>query len=197
MLVIFNSLFLFFWINIKSASETTANYKKKYLNTYISKLNYYINKKEVEIMYKEKRGQAAMEFLMTYGWAILAAVIVIAVLAAFGVFSPGKYVPNRCILSAPLGCNAGTADTTGISLEIRNGAGEQVSVTAIDVTGCTEGSITPAIPDTLTDQELQVYTIPCTGGLTTGKFQGDITITYTKTGSSLDLTSSGEIVDSI
>ena len=27
-----------------------------------------------------KKGQAAMEFLMTYGWAILAAIIVIGVL---------------------------------------------------------------------------------------------------------------------
>ena len=43
-------------------------------------------------MYK-KKGQAAMEFLMTYGWAILAAVVVIGVLAYFGVFSPGKYFP--------------------------------------------------------------------------------------------------------
>ena len=33
-----------------------------------------------------KRGQAAMEFLMTYGWAILAAITAIGVLAYFGVF---------------------------------------------------------------------------------------------------------------
>ena len=30
-----------------------------------------------------KRGQAAMEFLMTYGWAILVAIIVIGVLAIY------------------------------------------------------------------------------------------------------------------
>jgi len=34
---------------------------------------------------KTKKSQAAMEFLMTYGWEILAAVIVIGVLAYFGV----------------------------------------------------------------------------------------------------------------
>ncbi len=32
---------------------------------------------------KNKRGQAAIEFLMTYGWAILAAIIVIGVLAIY------------------------------------------------------------------------------------------------------------------
>ncbi len=43
-------------------------------------------------MMKNNKSQATMEFLMTYGWAILAAIIVIGVFAYFGVFSPGKYV---------------------------------------------------------------------------------------------------------
>lgn len=38
-----------------------------------------------------KKGQMALEFLMTYGWAILSAIIVIGVLAYFGVFSPKNY----------------------------------------------------------------------------------------------------------
>jgi len=141
-----------------------------------------------------KKGQAAMEFLMTYGWAILAAVIVIAVLASFGVFSPSTYVPNQCTLTAPLGCNAGTADATGVSLEIRNGAGEDLSISAITVGGCA-GTVSPALPATLGDTDLQVYRIPC--ALTAGKFQGDITVTYTKTGSTLEQTASGKIVDKV
>jgi hypothetical protein len=38
-------------------------------------------------MKRNRKGQAAMEFLMTYGWAILIVVIAIAALAAFGVFN--------------------------------------------------------------------------------------------------------------
>ncbi len=38
------------------------------------------------------KGQAAMEFLMTYGWAILAAIIAIGVLSYFGIFSPGNFI---------------------------------------------------------------------------------------------------------
>ena len=37
------------------------------------------------------KGQAAMEFLMTYGWAILVVLLAIGALAAFGVFDMGKY----------------------------------------------------------------------------------------------------------
>lgn len=40
----------------------------------------------------KRKGQAAMEFLMTYGWAILAAVIVIGVLAIY--FRPSTVVDS-------------------------------------------------------------------------------------------------------
>lgn len=139
---------------------------------------------------------------MTYGWAILAAVIVIAVLASFGVFSPSSYVPNKCILNAPLGCNAGTADVAnGVQLEIRNGAGETLTITDIDVTGCTttDLSISPAIGAyNMPDQALIVFTATCDTALVAGdKFQGDITVSYTKSGSALALTSTGNLVDSV
>jgi hypothetical protein len=38
-----------------------------------------------------KKSQASLEFLQTYGLAILSAVICIGILAYFGVFSPDKY----------------------------------------------------------------------------------------------------------
>jgi hypothetical protein len=41
---------------------------------------------------KTKKSQAAMEFMLTYGWAILAAIIAIGVLAYFGVFDPNSFV---------------------------------------------------------------------------------------------------------
>ena len=142
-----------------------------------------------------KKGQAAMEFLMTYGWAILAAVIVIAVLAYFGVFSPSTYVPNQCILSAPFGCNAGAAGATdGISLEIKNGAGEALTITSIVVSGC--GTVSDY--GSIASDAMPVVTVACDTPLTEGdKFKGDISITYTKAGSAIAQTSSGSIVSKV
>lgn len=146
----------------------------------------------------KKKGQAAMEFLMTYGWAILAAVIVIAVLASFGVFSPGKYIPNKCLLTAPLGCVAGTADTTGIQIEVRNGAGDTITITDLTVEGCT-GVVSPVIGAyDMVDQNVTVFSIgACTPNTVGEKFKGDITIKYTTIGSTLEQTSTGEILDEI
>jgi len=139
-----------------------------------------------------KRGQAAMEFLMTYGWAILAAVIVIGVLAYFGVFSPATYVPNQCTVSAPFGCNAGAASTSGVTLEIRNGAGEALNISSVAIAGCG----TSAAIGTVADQSLTTVTVSCspTAG---SKFKGDISVTYRKAGSGIDQTSSGQIVSKV
>ena len=40
-----------------------------------------------------KKGQAAMEYLMTYGWAILIIVVVVAALYAMGVFKQKAAIP--------------------------------------------------------------------------------------------------------
>ena len=42
-----------------------------------------------------RRGQTALEYLMTYGWALVVIVIVIAALYYFGVFSPP--VASTCV----------------------------------------------------------------------------------------------------
>lgn len=41
---------------------------------------------EEETDYSQPRGGAVMEFLMTYGWAILVVLVAIGALAYFGVF---------------------------------------------------------------------------------------------------------------
>ncbi|MDD9954266.1 MAG: hypothetical protein OXR66_08090 [Candidatus Woesearchaeota archaeon] len=49
------------------------------------------------------RGQAAMEFIMTYGWALLAIIAAIGVMSYFGVFSGGK-LPEKCIATTGFTC---------------------------------------------------------------------------------------------
>ncbi len=50
----------------------------------------------------KKRGQAATEFLTTYGWAILILMIVIGLLVGLNIFNPK--IPNSCIGSDPVSC---------------------------------------------------------------------------------------------
>ncbi|MFH1592347.1 MAG: hypothetical protein ABIB47_03195 [Candidatus Woesearchaeota archaeon] len=50
-----------------------------------------------------KKGQAATEFLMVYGWALLGILVSVGALIYFGV-SPQKYLPNTCYMSNNLEC---------------------------------------------------------------------------------------------
>lgn len=81
-----------------------------------------------------RKGQAAMEFLMTYGWAILVVLAAIAALAYFGVLSPDNLLPERTTFTAPLPNvdNAlVSATTTDSSVEIafRNNVGVKINIT--------------------------------------------------------------------
>lgn len=148
----------------------------------------------------QKKGQAAMEFLMTYGWAILAAIIAIGVLAYFGVFSPGKYVTGSAVVNPPFYVNAHNvqADTgsgsSGVVLELKNNGGEDYTVQGVTVSGCGNYSTATAVAAGAT----QAFTVPCGSTLAAGDtFKGDITISYRKTGSTVDLTSTGTLAEKV
>jgi len=51
-----------------------------------------------------KKGQAAMEFLMTYGWALLVVLVAIGALAFFGVLNPGQFLPDQCLFFSGFSC---------------------------------------------------------------------------------------------
>ena len=51
-----------------------------------------------------KKAQAALEFLMTYGWAIMVVLVAISALSYFGVLSPDNFLPNKCSFPAGISC---------------------------------------------------------------------------------------------
>ena len=107
------------------------------------------------------KGQAALEFLTTYGWAILVILIMIGTLAYFGILSPSKVLPSRCNMGAEFQCMdyqiSATADT--FKLRIKNGIGEPVSISAITLGS--EGSTQYSC--TLTDPASLPYTMNSSG----------------------------------
>ncbi len=59
-----------------------------------------------------KKGQAALEFLTTYGWAFLVILVMIGALSYFGVLDPTKFLPQRCTFGAELHCERYTLDSS-------------------------------------------------------------------------------------
>ena len=147
----------------------------------------------------ERKGQAALEFLMTYGWAILAAIVVIGALAFFGVFSPGRYAPKAFTLTAPLGGEEFSINTTTVSLVIRNGGGEDLIIRNISLTNTPTGvSCTDLTPDTtIGDGTTGTFYISCSGLSSGSSFRADLVVTYQEKGGFLNQTSTGMIRGSV
>ena len=135
-----------------------------------------------------KKGQAAMEFLMTYGWAILAAVIVVGVLW-YMIGNPANLAGNNFQISAPLVKNAMAIDSNGdVTLEIRNGAAETITIVDTAVTGCTTNSSDLDV----SAGSLQAILVDC--GLTSGsRINADVTISYTTAGSAVTQSATGSV----
>jgi hypothetical protein len=80
------------------------------------------------------KGQAAVEYLMTYGWAILALVIVVAALFTTGVFSPSYLVAEECNFGNSLRCEFAMFNeggSTKLMLTVFNGYPYKVRINDI------------------------------------------------------------------
>lgn len=84
---------------------------------------------------RAKKGQAAMEFLMTYGWAILVVLIVIGALAYFGVLNPQQFLPKKCQFAQGLVCqDHKLVDGGPLTLQINNGLGNDITIFSFNFT---------------------------------------------------------------
>lgn len=153
-----------------------------------------------------KKAQAAMEFLMTYGWAILVVLAAIGALAYFGVLSPSKLLPSKCVLSP--GFNFGDCKATnavaapGFFMTLFNGLGEDAKDVSVMINS-TAGSGVPC------NKQIDVTENPLGNGATSTnltfcttefgtanvgeRFDADVSIFYTKSGETLSHTVTGKI----
>lgn len=158
-----------------------------------------------------KRGQAAMEFLMTYGWAILVVLAAIGALAYFGVLSPDNFLPEQCIVSPEFGntCLEAQAVATGqqVQLGLRNNVGTTIQNVTVELsdpdgqwTTCSSQDISAeefsngARIGTSTAGEPAILTFAtCEGVPSSGRFSADIRIEYREQNGAIDHVRTGSL----
>jgi uncharacterized protein (UPF0333 family) len=160
-----------------------------------------------------KKAQAAMEFLMTYGWAILVVLVAIGALAYFGVLSPDNFLPERCTGPAGLDCldkATISADANSVTFVLKNNIGfktSQLTVTNADgdCTGfsaaspgtiMTENSSGQYEVKSAADNNRKIWiNVSCgTGAVNTGRFKTNVNIFYVNNQTGLEHTAQVAIV---
>ena len=142
-----------------------------------------------------KKAQAAMEFLMTYGWAILVVLIAIGALTYLVDFK--SLIGNRCQLTAPLYCKSYRADVGSATLLVRNGLTDQITVTSIELVdeACTKAFTTG---NTIAANGETTFVVDGCTGITSGKkVKTDVKIIYDETGGLTGITATGNLIASV
>ena len=82
-----------------------------------------------------RRGQAALEYVITYGWGFLVIILTLGALAYFGFLSPSRYIPARCDFGSQLECSDYKVTSEGtngaVYLQFRNNFGDDIQINAI------------------------------------------------------------------
>ena len=130
-----------------------------------------------------RKGQAAMEFLMTYGWAILVVLVAIGALAYFGVLNPSRFLPSSCTIAPGIGCDDFVVTAATVQLVLRNGMGTDFTAVTVSTAGCTNSAEADG-DDAWTDGQVLggadgITLDSCSNGAVGSRFKQDISVTYT------------------
>ena len=135
---------------------------------------------------RSKKAQAAMEFLMTYGWAILIVIAVVAALYATGVFKLPSGGIGDCSPCFPAGSALAYIDHNADTLIIRSGIEMEDVIVTVGA-----NSVTVPNPGTGTwEQGENINVDGTTGSPAAVSFASDVTVSvvYTETASGLNHT---------
>jgi uncharacterized protein (UPF0333 family) len=136
-----------------------------------------------------KKAQAAMEFLMTYGWALLVVIAAIGALAYFGVLKPQGFLPEQCVLVPGVACLDFKVSSNEVNLVIGNSLGRDIDVLTITAGNCSQ-SFNQSFNNG--DQSDFVLT-GCDNGQVGANFKEDLVIEYMNQDSSFEKSITGTI----
>ena len=149
------------------------------------------------------KAQAAMEYLMTYGWAILIVIIVAAALYALGVFDPATWTGTRSTGFANIGQPTDWIYNSGGSfyITIKNSLGNSITVSSVSAE-CGTGGAAVTLTNTtdgltLSAGSTQEFNGTCIGITPGGSYSTQITVSYTKLGGAYTQQDTGTVTGSV
>lgn len=130
-----------------------------------------------------KKGQAAAEYLMTYGWAVLILVIIVAIIAGGGLITPSMVISEKCEIGPNIVCSTqayNDGDNFNLIMKLQNSFGYKIKITEMEFKKGKQTETTnkfTASIDSGGSQELEVifdgYNAPVNGIVTM-----DVKLTY-------------------
>ena len=135
------------------------------------------------------KSQSALEYMMTYGWAILVIVIVAGVLYSLGIFSPASSLSSTVTGFSNLGSVTGECTSNGIlRISLGDSTGYPINITSITTKSST-GQVSAFTPNSTVDPSpiiqpasSYIFSIPNICPVAGSRYSLAVTVNYTEPG---------------
>ena len=145
--------------------------------------------KHLNFTVKSKRSQSALEYMMTYGWAILIIVIVAVILYSMGIFNPSSSITTTITGFQSLGVTQAacinSVNNQILELYVTNNVGYPINLTKINVTGNNGVTVTQDIGSLLYPGHSSSFYVNGACNKSSSSYSGSVTITYMEVGQPL------------
>ena len=135
------------------------------------------------------KSQSALEYMMTYGWAILVIVIVAGVLYSLGIFSPASSLSSTVTGFSNLGSVTGECTANGIlRISLGDSTGYPINITSVTAKSST-GQISTFKPNSTVDPNpiiqptsSYIFSVPNICPAAGSRYSLAVTVNYTEPG---------------
>lgn len=144
-----------------------------------------------------------MEFLMTYGWAILVVLAAIGALAYFGILSPDRFLPSSYTMTGGISAAEYKMGTSSLQFAFINNVGTTINVESVTVNTTGGSGVNCNTNNTVTTgfaldngQKSALLTVcnPTGAAYPLGdRFKANVHVVYNKSGEALSHTATGSI----
>ena len=129
-----------------------------------------------------RKGQGALEFLMTYGWALAVVLVSLGSLVFYFGFDGSSFASEACFLGPGLGCSDMVVHEDSISMNVRNSLGRDITSFSVSSDSCIVSSDNPRV-----DNGDEIFLTLSDCSFTTGDLIDEsLDVSYTFLDSSLD-----------
>ncbi|MCL4406761.1 hypothetical protein M1139_01550, partial [Candidatus Parvarchaeota archaeon] len=135
------------------------------------------------------KSQSALEYMMTYGWAILVIVIVAAVLYSLGIFSPASSLSSTVTGFSNLGSVTGECTANGVMrISLGDSTGYPINITGVTAKSST-GQVSTFKPNSTVDPNPiilpasnYIFSVPNVCPAAGSSYSLAVTVNYTEPG---------------
>lgn len=154
---------------------------------------------------KKKKSQAAMEFLMTYGWAMMVAMVIISTMAYFGVLNPQQFLPRKCVFQTGIICadHLVSSEDNSVTFRLNNGLGADIQIERILVAdkarfvSCYEDDFSESYLPAGKERNFRLEDCGDLDEIPGVRIKADATITYVNQLTQFKHTASGQLITDV